>query len=98
MKKSKKAEISTAIIKGLKSLIGPVIILAIIAVGVYVAQKIFHIEYEFIPVAFDVLMLGALFPIYDSNIYTVYEKIENWKKYTANISDNLSKKCFFKSP
>lgn len=49
------------------------LLLMIIAVGVYVAQKIFHIEYEFIPVAFDVLMLGALFPIYDSNIYTAYE-------------------------
>ena len=36
MKKAKKAEMRSAIINGLKSLIGPVIILAIIAVGVFV--------------------------------------------------------------
>lgn len=36
MRKAKKAEMTSAIINGLKSLIGPVIILAIIAVGVFV--------------------------------------------------------------
>lgn len=44
-----------------------------IAIGVYVVQKLVSIEYNIIPLAYDVLMFGALIPVYDSNIYTVYE-------------------------
>lgn len=48
-------------------------IYSIIAVCIYVVEKILHIEYELVPIAYDVLMLGALIPMYDSNLYTVYE-------------------------
>lgn len=49
------------------------LLLMMIATGVYVMEKALHLEYTIIPLAFDVLMLGALIPIYDSNIFTVYE-------------------------
>lgn len=48
-------------------------LLMAIAILVYVLEKVLGIKYTIIPIAFDVLMLGALIPIYDSNIYTVYE-------------------------
>ena len=44
-----------------------------IAIGVYVVERILSIEYDVIPLTCDVLLLGALIPIYDSNIFTVYE-------------------------
>ncbi|MCQ2524021.1 MAG: HD domain-containing protein [Lachnospiraceae bacterium] len=49
------------------------LVLMAIATVVYAVEKIFGFNYSFIPVAFDVLMFGALIPIYDSNIFTVYE-------------------------
>ena len=49
------------------------LLLMFVATVVYALEKIFKVEYEFIPIVYDVLMLGALIPIYDSNIYTVYE-------------------------
>lgn len=49
--------------------------LVFMALGVtgYAVEKILNFEYSFMPVIFNVLMLAALIPIYDSNIYTVYE-------------------------
>ena len=58
-----------------------------IAIGVYVTEKALDIDFTIIPLAFDVLMLGALIPIYDSNVYTVYEN-ENI------INEQLSKVGF----
>lgn len=43
------------------------------ATAVYAVEKLLGAEFTVIPLAFDVLMLAALIPIYDSNIYTVYE-------------------------
>ena len=51
------------------------LVLMIIAIGVYPVEKVFDMNYTIIPLTFDVLMLGALIPIYDSNIYTVDENI-----------------------
>ena len=42
------------------------------AVAAYIAEKVTKIEYEFIPFVYDILMFGALIPVYDSNLYTVY--------------------------
>lgn len=49
------------------------LILMSIAVIVYYIEKLLKLEYSIIPISYDILMLGALIPIYDSNIYTVYE-------------------------
>ncbi|MBQ0042948.1 MAG: HD domain-containing protein [Lachnospiraceae bacterium] len=49
------------------------VILAGVAVGSYVIEKAIHFPFELIPIAYVTLMLGALIPVYDSNIYTVYE-------------------------
>ncbi|MCQ2519059.1 MAG: HD domain-containing protein [Lachnospiraceae bacterium] len=49
------------------------IILSAIAVGVYVSERIIGLEYEIVSVAYVVLMIGALIPVYDSNVFTVYE-------------------------
>lgn len=49
------------------------LVLMAVAIGVYAAEKALGITFTVIPFAFDVLMLGALIPIYDSNIFTVYE-------------------------
>lgn len=49
------------------------LVLMTLATGAYAMEKILGMEYTVIPLAFDVLMLGALIPIYDSNIFTVYE-------------------------
>ncbi|MBQ0168080.1 MAG: HD domain-containing protein [Treponema sp.] len=49
------------------------LLLMVVAIGVYIMEKVFSIKFTIIPLAFDVLMLGALIPMYDSNIYTVYE-------------------------
>lgn len=49
------------------------LVLMAIATDVYVMEKVLGLEHTIIPLAFDVLMFGALFPIYDSNIFTVYE-------------------------
>ncbi len=55
-----------------KNAISMLVLMASAAI-VYSGEKILHMEYSFIPLAFNVLMTGALIPIYDSNIYTVYE-------------------------
>ena len=49
------------------------IVLMCLALGVYAMERIIHTEYSFIPLMLNVLMLSALMPIYNSNIYTVYE-------------------------
>ena len=49
------------------------LLLMAIAMGVYAMEKVLGMAYTIIPLVFDVLMLGALIPIYDSNIFTVYE-------------------------
>ena len=49
------------------------LIFSTLAVTTYVIEKAAHLEVELIPIAFVVLMLGALIPVYDSNLYTVYE-------------------------
>lgn len=49
------------------------LVLMSVAMGVYAVEKAFNIDFTVIPIAFDVLMLGALIPVYDSNIFTVYE-------------------------
>ncbi len=49
---------------------------AIVAVGAYTFEKVLHFEFEIMPIVFIVLLTGALFPLYDSNIFTVYENTE----------------------
>lgn len=53
-----------------------VVFFSALAVSAYVTEKAIHLEYDIIPVAFVVLMLGALVPVYDSNLFTVYENTE----------------------
>lgn len=48
--------------------------LCAIAIATYIIERAMHIMYDFTPVANDLLMIGALIPIYKSNLYTVYEK------------------------
>lgn len=47
-----------------------------LAVTIYIGEKLAHIEYEFLPIVYVVLMIGALIPVYDSNLYTVYENAD----------------------
>ncbi|MBQ0028395.1 MAG: HD domain-containing protein [Lachnospiraceae bacterium] len=61
------------------------IVLMTLATGVYTLEKILGIEYTVIPLAFDVLMLGALIPIYDSNIFTVYENTNIIDEQLGNV-------------
>ncbi len=61
------------------------IVLMVIAVGVYAVEKILNTEQSFIPLALNVLMLGALIPIYDSNIYTVYENKDIINEQLCNV-------------
>lgn len=61
------------------------LVLMAIATSVYAVEKIFDIEFDVIPVAYDVLMLGALIPIYDSNIYTVYENKNIINEQLGNV-------------
>ncbi len=49
------------------------LVLMTVAIGSYVIEKILGLKFEIIPIAYDVLMIGAYIPIYDSNIFTVYE-------------------------
>ncbi len=49
------------------------LLLMAIAIGVYAMERALGLNYTIIPLAFDLLMLGALIPIYDSNLFTVYE-------------------------
>ncbi len=49
------------------------VVLMTIATVVYVMEKILALKFTVIPLSFDVLMLSALIPIYDFNIFTVYE-------------------------
>lgn len=50
-----------------------VLLLMAVASGVYAVEKIVGVKHDIIPVSYVLLMIGALVPIYDSNIYTVYE-------------------------
>ena len=49
------------------------VVLMTIASLVYATEKILGLEFTVIPLSFDVLMVSALIPIYDSNIFTVQE-------------------------
>ncbi len=46
----------------------------ILGVGVYVFEKAIHYTFELAPAAYVLLMIGALIPIYKSNLYTVEEQ------------------------
>ncbi|MCQ2522088.1 MAG: HD domain-containing protein [Lachnospiraceae bacterium] len=61
------------------------LVLMAIATGVYAMEKALKMEYTIIPLAYDVLMLGALIPIYDSNIYTVYENKNIINEQLGNV-------------
>lgn len=50
------------------------VVLCVIAIATYVLERVLHIPYDFSPIANDLLMIGALIPIYKSNLYTVHEK------------------------
>lgn len=50
------------------------VVLCFLAIGAYVLERAMHASYEFSPIANDILMIGALIPVYRSNLYTVYEK------------------------
>lgn len=50
------------------------VVLCAIAIATYVLERALHLTYDFIPVINDLLMIGALIPVYRSNLYTVYEK------------------------
>jgi len=50
------------------------VVLCGVAIATYVLERVLHIEYDFSPVANVLLMIGALIPVYKSNLYTVYEK------------------------
>lgn len=45
-----------------------------VAIATYVLERALHFSYDFSPVANVILMIGALIPVYKSNLYTVYEK------------------------
>lgn len=49
------------------------VVLYTLAVGSYVFERIIGLEYEILPITFVLLMIGALIPVYKSNLYTVYE-------------------------
>lgn len=48
--------------------------LCCLAIATYVLERAMHLAYDFSPVANVLLMIGALIPVYKSNLYTVYEK------------------------
>lgn len=50
------------------------VVLCVIAIATYVLERALHLTYDISPVANDLLMIGALIPVYNSNLYTVYEK------------------------
>ncbi len=50
------------------------VILCVFAISTYILERLLHITYDFSPIANDILMIGALIPVYKSNLYTVYEK------------------------
>lgn len=56
-----------------------------IAMGVYAVEKALGLKHTIIPLAYDVLMLGALIPIYDTNIFTVYENKNIINEQLENI-------------
>lgn len=50
------------------------VVLCALAISTYIFERAMDIPYEFTPVANVLLMIGALIPVYKSNLYTVYEK------------------------
>lgn len=52
------------------------VVFATFAVCTYVVEKILHFEYEIIPIAYVVLLFGSLIPVYESNLFTVYENTD----------------------
>lgn len=63
------------------------VVLCAVAISTYVIERIMQLTYDFIPVMNDLLMIGALIPVYHSNLYTVYEKKDI-------INEQLSQKGF----
>lgn len=61
------------------------LIFASIAVCTYVVEKAMQLEYEIIPISFVVLTFGTLIPVYDSNIFTVYENTDIIKEQLNKI-------------
>lgn len=49
------------------------IICSVLAILCYVLTRVFDFEIEILPIAYYILMVGALVPIYHSNMYTVNE-------------------------
>ena len=50
------------------------VVLSVLAIFIYVLERALHFIYDVSPAANVLLMIGAMIPIYKSNIYTVYEK------------------------
>ncbi|MCQ2468121.1 MAG: HD domain-containing protein [Clostridia bacterium] len=48
-------------------------VLALFGVVTYGIERLIHFEYELIPVSYCLIIIGTLIPVYDSNLYTVYE-------------------------
>ncbi|MGN0642365.1 MAG: HD domain-containing phosphohydrolase [Huintestinicola sp.] len=44
-----------------------------LALSCYFIDKLLPIDYDIIPISYLILMVGALYPIYQSNMFTVYE-------------------------
>ena len=61
------------------------LVLMTIATSVYFLERILHLKYDVIPIAYDVLMVGALIPIYNSNIFTVYENKNIVNEQLSNV-------------
>lgn len=56
-----------------------------VVVGGYAIERIIGSKYEFIPFFYIVLMIGALIPIYNSDIFTVTENMEVIDEQLENI-------------
>lgn len=48
-------------------------ILALAGVVTYIVERVMNLQFELVPVAYCFLLVGTLFPVYESNLYTVYE-------------------------
>ena len=48
--------------------------LCFLAVSTYALERALHIKYDLTPITNDILMIGALIPVFKSNLYTVFEK------------------------
>lgn len=48
-------------------------VLAFVGAATYIFERVVHLQLELVPVAYNLVIIGTLFPVYESNIYTVYE-------------------------